>query len=903
MSELTRIVEVEVNTTDAVKAIAEYKLELESLKKAEDDIRKVIKEKGGSTKEQQEELTTLSAKQKAYTREMREFEKEVQNNLKLDREKEGSLQALKAELSANTAAYDKLSAAERSGAKGSAFAAAIENTSQKLKDAEEELGNYHRSVGNYEKASVGLRTEIRQLTESLVAMKMAGRDNSEEYRELSARAAELNDAMGDVQQQTRGLASDTSGLDTMTQAAQGLAGAWGVYNAMLGASIEEDSEAAEVMKNLQVSMAALAALTAIQNSIQKQSILMQTVSNAQATAAVLATNLDTAAKSKNIIVSKAATAAQWLLNAAAAANPYVLLAMALLTVVGGLVLLTGNSAKAKRELAALNNEVDATSKKLNQMAEDTDFDIRIAEAMGKSEREVLDIKRESAKKQLDLADESMRDIQRLYIAANKEEKKVMQEKYDEMVAAQKQAHDQIKSLNKEYSVLEEKERTEAKNKAIEDEKKAADARKQQLDTELTAIRAQVDAQNALLEDGIAKDRVLEEENHRRKIEDLKKRLATEKNLTAKTAIQQQIEIAEKQHTANMAKLDAKTIADRLDKEAEAIALKLAAVKKGTDEEFSLRMEQLNKEAQAELNKANLTAEQRLLIEAKYQAEAKALRDQHTNDQIQKAQDTVRLEWENKIAEATLQGQNTLQLEMVQRKAELDAMQQMEGESDAAFKVRQLAAQQAYVDSKRAINDYEVQVEQAKMQSIEMVTGALGGLLEEMGENNKAFAIASKALALGEIAINTGKAIAAGTAQAQSVPFPGNLIAIATTVATVLANITTAIKTVKSAKFATGGYVDGPGTATSDSIPAQLSKGESVNNAMSTSMFTPIYSALNQLGGGIPIVATQTSNQVAGEDMLARAVAKGVSGLNMRIGVDEIHRIESRVSVVESLGDL
>ena len=145
---------------------------------------------------------------------------------------------------------------------------------------------------------------------------------------------------------------------------------------------------------------------------------------------------------------------------------------------------------------------------------------------------------------------------------------------------------------------------------------------------------------------------------------------------------------------------------------------------------------------------------------------------------------------------------------------------------------------------------------------------------------------SKTLALAEIAINTGKAIAAGTAQAQSVPFPGNLIAIATTVATIMANITSAIKTVKSAKFSTGGYVSGP-----------------VNAALPTSMFAPIYSALNQLGGGAPIVAAQSSNQIAGEDMLARAFAKGVSQLDMRVGVDEITRVSDRVKVVESLGDL
>lgn len=51
----------------------------------------------------------------------------------------------------------------------------------------------------------------------------------------------------------------------------------------------------------------------------------------------------------------------------------------------------------------------------------------------------------------------------------------------------------------------------------------------------------------------------------------------------------------------------------------------------------------------------------------------------------------------------------------------------------------------------------------------------------------------KALALAEIGINTAKAIAAGIASASSVPFPGNIAAIAATIATVVANMASASK--------------------------------------------------------------------------------------------------------------
>jgi hypothetical protein len=176
------------------------------------------------------------------------------------------------------------------------------------------------------------------------------------------------------------------------------------------------------------------------------------------------------------------------------------------------------------------------------------------------------------------------------------------------------------------------------------------------------------------------------------------------------------------------------------------------------------------------------------------------------------------------------------------------------------------------------------------------------VLAAFGEENKAMAKASKVLALAEIAINTGKAIAAGVAQSQSVPFPANLAAVATTVTTVLANIASAISTVKSAKFATGGLVVGPGTATSDSIPARLSNGESVMNARSTAMFGPLLSSLNQAGGGVAFNPA-AGGQREGYEFLAAAVAAGMKNVNLRVGVDEITRVKDRVDKIQEISTI
>lgn len=147
--------------------------------------------------------------------------------------------------------------------------------------------------------------------------------------------------------------------------------------------------------------------------------------------------------------------------------------------------------------------------------------------------------------------------------------------------------------------------------------------------------------------------------------------------------------------------------------------------------------------------------------------------------------------------------------LLQKLELLNNIQQQEGESEQEFLNRKLQAHQEYTDAKKAIADKEVEIEQVKYEAIESIISGLSSAFETLGESNKAFAVLSKTLALGEIAINTGKALAAGIAQAQSVPFPANIAAIATTVGAILANIATAINTVKSAKFATGGLVTGP----------------------------------------------------------------------------------------------
>lgn len=444
-------------------------------------------------------------------------------------------------------------------------------------------------------------------------------------------------------------------------------------------------------------------------------------------------------------------------------------------------------------------------------------------------------------------------------------------------------------------------------KQAEEKRKAAiKAAKEQRDKERDAIRQAEDALLSLVKDEREKRRKEINLSYSREIIDLKRKLTEEKNLTskAKDAIIQTIKLKEQQLQVELQKLSEEQLQKDIANRQKLIETQLAAVKSGSEQEYQLKMQQLMAQRDMELSNTELTEQMKLAIKAKYDKQIDDLVTQREADTLKKQQDAVKVRFETEVAQAHGNEEEILRIKVEQKRVELESLHQMEGESIEAFNLRKIEIENAYLDAKQDLTDKQVEIEQVKFQAAADITNSLSALADAAGEHSRELAMASKILALAEIAINTGKAIAAGVAQAQSVPFPGNIAAIATTIATVIANITTAIKTVKSAKFASGGQVVGPGTGTSDSVPASLSNGESVITARATSMFAPILSSFNMMGGGVPINFAASSNQTMGEDMLARAVAKGVQMMPRPVvSVEEISSVSNRVEVLENLGNL
>lgn len=203
----------------------------------------------------------------------------------------------------------------------------------------------------------------------------------------------------------------------------------------------------------------------------------------------------------------------------------------------------------------------------------------------------------------------------------------------------------------------------------------------------------------------------------------------------------------------------------------------------------------------------------------------------------------------------------------------------------------------------------IELQRMKLNSYASIAGSISAILDATAGDNKKRLKAAKVAALAEIAINQGLAIAnavrAVGAAVPPIPFPINVAMIASSVASAIAAIVPAIQAVNSVKLARGGHVNGPGTSTSDSVPAMLSNGEFVVNARATSMFPELLETINNLGNGIaaPVRAEQVQQmrqQTISEQSLVKALEQMPAPI---LTVEEYKRVAKRVDILESLTKL
>ena len=846
-----RIIEVEVDQTKAIAQLVEYGNNIKEITAEEKNLQDQLKKGQITQEEYNKKMAAANEVKKEYSRIIRETSKEIQNSLKQDKEKADSLKSLRAELSNATKRYDEMSKAERDSAQGMELLKHIKEVTANIKTVEEATDRYYRNVGNYKNA----------LIETGAAFKQAGVSTG--AFDMSLKALNANP-----------------------------------WVALLMAAVTVIKQVIAAFKgNEEATMALKQAFSALNPIIDFMKRGLESFAN---------TVVNVVTKS----VSGLTSALQWLLDKAQAIGNYF-----------GADWHMGDNFRAASEAAKELQEAEN-----NYILAKRKFGVESA----KIDRDVADLRAKAADKEKYTAKERAKFLDEAIALETKKiqmEKDLAQMNLDNLKKeAERSANDAAmndKLAEAERAVIEadtklaetKRSLNKERQSAIEQGKKEIDTAKKYADLVATEMAKAEKALISLIEDGAQKRIALENNSY----EESKAKLQSSLDYARKKygeqselykAYASQLESLEKTHAKALEDIERTNSAEALRIRQDEIARQLTLVQKGTAEEFDLRRKLLEKKKEELLLNDKLTAEQRLLIEKQYQQDLVKLGE----EEVKARQDKARKLLENRIAEMQLSYQQTGELELQLLQQNIDNLAQLQGESDEDFYARRLAAQKAYNDKKKALDAAEMAMEKTKANYMASIAGSISSLMEEVSDDNKAMVKASKIVALAEVAIKQGVAIAEAVASAAAGDPYTYALRVAAAIASTVAAMAQAISSINSVKLARGtAFVKGPGTSTSDSVPAMLSVGEGVVNAKGNAMFPGVVQAMNDAGNGIysPVLSMLRNSggapvQVSGQQeaisrmAMASAMREAMEDLDLYVSVEEINRKEKRVKAVEQL---
>lgn len=396
------------------------------------------------------------------TEQLKKRRQEVALNAKIDEAQPGSIAKSRAELSK----LKKEWAETGDAAKRNELGQSISALNAEILEAEKSIGVFGRQVGNYEIAGKSLRGELRQLTEEIARMKLAGEDSGEAYDTMVRKVGEMKDAMDDAGNEIKKFASDTGKLDQYISVFEGLAGGVSAFQGGMALLGVENEDIEKTFVKLQAAMTLVNGLKAIQNTLQKESAAYTLAENIQAKIKLTVTNLQNTAEKGGIITRKLATAAQWALNAAMKANPVGLLIggiVALAAAAYGLFKLFSSGTDTTKQY---NAAIDQSKTSVESLNKELDRNVKFMEAQGASQLSIINEKKKAAQQEFDIQSNLVEKLQSLGSKKTDDQKQQLQD----AITAQEEAWAKIVALNDDAVVLDFKQRQEASKLKIENMK-------------------------------------------------------------------------------------------------------------------------------------------------------------------------------------------------------------------------------------------------------------------------------------------------------------------------------------------------------------------------------------------------------------------------------------------------
>lgn len=735
INQLDQLSDAYMNTLKNIKSEAiTVKAALEGVSGATENGRKTIRGASADT-----DKLTRAAKDLAFAEsenakrlaELKQAQKEANelNKLttRLNQSAEGSYNRLSAQYSINKIYLNNMTVEEREATEeGRKLVAETKAIYEEMKRLQEETGKTSLNVGNYSDAAKGLTTQIENQTKQLALLRLEGKQGTAEYQQLSEETAMLRDAVKDATDEITCMASDTSNLDAVLGLTAGASGGFAAYTGAMELFGSESEEVQEAQKKLQAAIAITTGVQAIQNAVQKQSAIMLGISRLQMAALSKAQVYNRLVTMQGTKATLAATIAQKAFNLIAAANPYVLLALALVTVVGALVLFASNTDKSAKNQQKINEtqkvwldylETEATemNRVSNERVAQLNRELNIAKARNASlsetrkiEDEILaertkahnksvgfygqeldDLEANRAKlKQLNdmlvqLNNAKARGDKKVYIDVDLDGK-IDKVKVDEAIeAVQGQIDNTGRAVDIAVNLKTEGADLDAERKILAAQRLQENRDAAKAETDI--LRKAEDARIALIKNTFDQQRAQRQAANVRAIADIQLQLRTETNLTVKArkALNDQIVLLREQLAVDMVNIANQQRAAELSAQRATQDAQIALMAEGAEKQ----REQLRVEYERQIQdiKTRLETErgltetqvaelhnQQLLLQQQYAKSLGELNDKITIDQMQAAADRTQLQLD--AASEGSQEEINLRIQLLQQQRAIELAQ-------------------------------------------------------------------------------------------------------------------------------------------------------------------------------------------------------------------------------------
>lgn len=220
-----------------------------------------------------------------------------------------------------------------------------------------------------EEPTESLRQRLKVLTQQIAQLKLAGEDNTEQFRQLVIEAGNIQDAMADAGAEIRNAGSDTRTFDNLLGSAQAVAGGFAVAQGTAALFGDESEELQKVLLKVNAAMAVLQGLQAVGNALQKEGAVSLLAQNIQLRVKNAQKVIENGLESQSIIVRGGAAVAQKALNAAMAANPIGIMVVAIAGLITILATYGRSAASARQQTSNLNVALGQGAKNFEERTE------------------------------------------------------------------------------------------------------------------------------------------------------------------------------------------------------------------------------------------------------------------------------------------------------------------------------------------------------------------------------------------------------------------------------------------------------------------------------------------------------------------------------------------------------